>query len=233
MEEGNKNCMINTIKQILLKHHKLSLVFAYFYTHLFGLNRMKGKNRNQIHLKNCFMKNSQIKIKGRNNKIFADNQCVLSRCKINITGDNNKIFIGSRVSAVDCEIHIEDNNNLVWIGMGTHISGRTHLACMEGSKITIGERCLFSSDIVFRTGDSHSILDLQGKRINQSKDIRIEDHVWIGNKTIVTKGAKIAQDSIAATGAIVTEKFDEPNVILGGIPAKVIKRGINWDERRI
>ena len=34
-------------------------------------------------------------------------------------------------------------------------------------------------------------------------------------------------------GAIVTKKFDEENVILGGIPAKIIKKNIKWDKKSV
>ena len=79
---------------------------------------------------------------------------------------------------------------------------KTHLACIEGTAISIGEHCLFSSDVTLRTGDSHAITDLAGKRINASEDIILADHVWVGNRAIITKGASVAQDSVVATGAI-------------------------------
>lgn len=86
---------------------------------------------------------------------------------------------------------------------------------------------------MFRTGDSHSIVNLLGDRINASKDIVISNHVWIGHKVHINKGVKIKEDSIVATGAIVTSPIEEANVIIGGVPAKIIKRNINWDKNRI
>lgn len=225
--------MIGFIKRLLLKYYKLSIVTAYLYTYLFGYNKISGKKFNKISLKNSYIKKSKILIDGRNNIVIVGQQSRLDKCKIYINGNNNRVILGDRVAAVECEIHIEDNNNLVSIGNRTHISGKTHLACIEGTNILIGQDCLFSSDITFRTGDSHSILNLIGKRINPSKDIIVGDRVWIGNKTILTKGAKIVEDSIVATGAIVTSQFESPNVIVGGIPAKVLKTKIKWDERRI
>lgn len=47
------------------------------------------------------------------------------------------------------------------------------------------------------------------------------------------KNTKIPDDSIVGWGSIVTKVFHEPNIILAGIPAKIIKRGINWDRRYI
>ena len=221
------------IKKILRKYKIISIILSYFYIHLIGLNKIRGLRHNKIEFNNCFLSKCKIRIKGTNNNVFIDNHSTLFCCKISITGNDNTIIIDERVCAVKCEIYIEDDNNLVKIGKDSHISGLTHLACIEGCNIIIGEKCLFSSDVTFRTGDSHSILDLDGIRINPSLDIEIGNHVWIGNKTIITKGVNIAKNCILATGSVVTKKFDDSNVIIGGVPAKIIKRNVNWDELRI
>lgn len=84
-----------------------------------------------------------------------------------------------------------------------------------------------------RVGDSHSIMDLDGKRINPSEDVVIGDRVWVGNQTTILKGARIPADTVVATGAVVTKKFEEPGTILGGLPAKVIRKDIRWDRARL
>ncbi len=71
---------------------------------------------------------------------------------------------------------------------------KTRLACIEGTSIEIGEDCMFSANIVFRTGDSHSIINSDGQRINASKSICIGNHVWIGNTVIVNKGVKVSDN---------------------------------------
>ena len=104
---------------------------------------------------------------------------------------------------------------------------------MEGTGITVGPDCLFSSEICFRTGDSHSVLDLSGRRINASRSITVGEHVWFGRNVTLLKGAEIGPHCIVGTGAVVTGKFPEPNCSLAGVPAKVVKRGVDWSIRRI
>ncbi len=133
----------------------------------------------------------------------------------------------------DTDIHIEDSGNEVYIGEKTTIFGKTHLACTEGKKILIGKDCMFSTDVIFRTGDSHSIVDINGKRINEAKDIIIGNHIWIGNKVILTKGVEICDDSIVGTGSIVTKKFNKKGLLIAGVPAKEIKENVNWLRERI
>ena len=81
---------------------------------------------------------------------------------------------------------------------------------------------MFSSNIAIVTGDSHSILDNNGKRINPSASISISDHVWVGQKVIITKGVYIAKDCVIGAGAVVTKDIPEYSVA-AGVPAKVVK----------
>jgi acetyltransferase-like isoleucine patch superfamily enzyme len=159
--------------------------------------------------------------------------CQIRNCFINIYGHNNRIVIGDKAYINDTELHIEDDSNEINIGKKTTIFGKTHVACIEGTIITIGEDCMFSSDVVLRTGDSHSIIDDTGNRINQSKDIMIGDHVWFGNKTIIIKGVQIAKNSIVGTGSLVTKQFMEDGVVIAGNPADIIKKHVNWLRERV
>ena len=121
---------------------------------------------------------------------------------------------------------------MIEIGENTFI-GPSHIACTEdGNSIVIGKNCMFSSNINIRTGDSHSILDAEGNRINHGQSVAIGDHVWIGEGAKIMKGVQIQKDTIVASGAIVTHSFPS-NVILAGNPAKCIKEGVNWNEKRI
>lgn len=208
-------------------------VLALVYN-LINLNiyRTKGSRNNVIKSK-AFLNRCKFEIKGNGNTIIIDDMCVLKNCHINISGNDNKIWLNKKVCAYDLEVHIEDNNNEVIIGERTLFSGKTHLACIEGTKISIGNDCLFSSEIVFRTGDSHSILDQTGNRINQSRNIIISNNVWVGHRVLVNKGARIAEQSVVGTGAIVTKSFTESNVVIAGVPAKIMKRNINWNKVRI
>lgn len=52
--------------------------------------------------------------------------------------------------------------------------------------------------------------------------ISIGNNVWVGRNVIVMGGVKIGDNSIVATGAVVTKDVP-PFSIVGGVPAKVIK----------
>ena len=128
---------------------------------------------------------------------------------------------------------MEDDKNEISVGQHSSLCGSTHLATIEGTKITIGKDCLFSGELHFRTGDSHSMLNLQGKRINASKDILIDDHVWIGTKVTCLKGVHVSENSIVAATTTLCKDYAMPNVVIAGVPGKIVKKDVNWCTERI
>ena len=55
------------------------------------------------------------------------------------------------------------------------------------------------------------------------KAIHIEDKVWLGSNVTVLPGVRIGEGAIVAAGAVVTKDVS-PNTIVGGVPAKLIKK---------
>jgi len=71
--------------------------------------------------------------------------------------------------------------------------------------------------------------EYNGEPLNEPDDIVIENHVWVGARCILLKKAYIAENSVVGAMSLVNKRFDIPNVLIGGVPAKIIKSGINWD----
>lgn len=176
---------------------------------------------------------TKIQITGNNNRIEIATGAVLTGSLIKISGNNNRVIIGADAYIEGVEFWIEDNNGEIYIGSKTYIGHHTHLACTEDDhKIAIGSNCMISSNVTVRTGDSHSILSLEGHRINQAHDVIVCDHCWVGQGVRILKGVNLSENSIVAGGAIVTGSFG-PNVIVAGVPAKVVKENITWDSARL
>ena len=224
---------MNSIIKEFVKSHSAPLSRLYY---IFMNNKVSGAKGNVICRNNAFIRGLRVVIHGVNNRIIigGDNPSLLSNCRIEVHGSNNQVVIGGGCSARNLTIYCANHNCLVHVKDDSQISGKTELAVMEGTKIVLGKGCLFSANITFRAGDSHSIIDATtGERINQSRDIIVGDHVWVGNTVIVTKGTVIGDNSVIATGAVVTGKSYPNNSIIGGNPAKVIKDNINWDVHKI
>lgn len=102
------------------------------------------------------------------------------------------------------------------------------------TKLNIGEDCMFSWDVEIRTGDGHSIFDVNtGKNINSTSEIcgrhsiQIGNHVWIGFRSIILYDTKIGDGSIVGAGSLVKSKFPN-NCIVAGVPAKIIRYDVSW-----
>lgn len=174
-----------------------------------------------------------IQFRGNNNTLIIENGAVLLNSIVRITGNNNRVVLKKHSYVSGVEIFIEDKNCIVEVGENTFIGRNTHLACTEDhSSIIIGDKCMISASCQIRTGDSHSIVDLNGKRLNPASSVLINSHCWLGEGCKILKGVCLSENTIVSTGAIVTQSFGS-NCLLAGIPAKVIKENINWDEKRL
>ena len=215
-----------------LKKNKFVVSIVMLLRRLFRNNIIKRKRGNTVKI-DGLMSGARICVNGRGNSVRMKNPRANIGLSIYINGRNNKVIVQDNCILKNLYIWIEDDYNEVIIGKDTLICGATKLSCIEGRKICIGERCMFSSGIDLRTGDSHSILDEKGKRINPSADICIGDHVWVGEGVTVLKGVSISRNSILGTKAVVTKSFEEEGIVIAGIPAHKIKGNINWDVARL
>lgn len=103
----------------------------------------------------------------------------------------------------------------------------------EGTKIIIGDECVFSINIKLICGDGHTIFDTEtGKNLNSAPEmihsIIVHKHVWIGANVVLLDGTEIGADSVVGAGSIVNKEFPE-NCIIAGNPAKVIHKNRTWD----
>jgi acetyltransferase-like isoleucine patch superfamily enzyme len=178
------------------------------------------------HIETC-----TIVIRGSHNRISIGSSS-LSCATATVSGDGNAIAIGDGCTISSLGLVCEDDGNSISVGASTQVHGVTELAAIEGTRINIGRSCLFSGGIHFRTGDSHSVTDLEGTRINPSRDITIGDHVWIGMNVTMLKGSAVAESSVIGACSVVSTQFDRPNCIIAGNPARVVRDGIDWRVER-
>ena len=225
------------IKSAIRSNNFLAALASYTYR-LFGFNviRLHGSNNHVgLNVIGLFVSRSSIKIHGNNNLIIFKSGAVsyINGLRISIIGDNNIIEIGPGASCCGLSICLEDNNNRVLLGDKFRCGMNTELAAIEGTSIEFGDDCMLSANIAVRTGDSHSIVNMKGERLNHSKSISIGHHTWIGNSVLVFKGAQIGDHSVVAGGSVVTGKIFPSNSIIGGNPAAILKEDIDWLEERI
>lgn len=176
---------------------------------------------------------SIIQINGDGNKVVLEKNAMLLNSSIKITGNHSIVVLESNSYISGAELWVENDKCELKIGERTFVGHHSHLACTEnGSKLLIGNDSMISSYVQIRTGDSHSIISLDGVRINPAQSVIIGEHCWIGEGAKVLKGVVLAGNDVVSTGAIVTKSFGQ-NILLGGVPATVLKEKITWDKNRL
>jgi len=73
---------------------------------------------------------------------------------------------------------------------------------------------------------SHDIYDYDLHTVENP--IVIGDNCWLAANSVILPGVELADHIIVASGAVVTKSFLEGNCILGGVPAKVVKKINNY-----
>lgn len=178
------------------------------------------------------LRSCRIVIKGSSNTITIA-PSILSGTTISVLGSANVISIGDTCWLTDLTLTCEDADNTIEIGRSSHVFGPVTMAAIEGTRIKVGEDCLFSQGVDLRTGDSHSLVDLAGNRLNPSVDISLGRHVWVGLNALLLKGTAISDSSVVGAGSLVTNKFDQPHCCIAGNPAKIVRSGVDWRHERI
>jgi acetyltransferase-like isoleucine patch superfamily enzyme len=137
----------------------------------------------------------------------------------------------------------------VWIGDGTKI--RCHEGeVIVGAKTVMGQECTISAYRHVRIGEQcviadramfidfdHGIVEVERPIRQQGiymRDVDVGSNVWIGYGACVLRGARVGDNSVVGTNAVVTRDIPA-NAVAGGIPAKVIRmreapRELRWPD---
>lgn len=206
---------------------------------------MRNNNQILLHKKNgkiCkvfFIKGLDIQFKGKNSiveiwepfrfiKKFGSKKSV-----IKIDGDNNYVQIKPTIHSIySLKINGIKDNNKILIGENLYQTGACKIEFTGLSNLTfeIGDNCMLGQDVNFLLGDYHKIFDnITNKQINTpKKGIKLGNNIWVARDVKIMKDVSIASNSVVATGSIVTKSFEQENILLSGIPAKILKENINW-----
>ena len=91
--------------------------------------------------------------------------------------------------------------------------------------VTIGSHVNLAQGITV-TALNHNFENIKERIDSQgitTKQVVINDDVWIGANAVILPGVTIGRHAVVAAGAVVTTDVPE-NTVVGGVPAKIIKR---------
>lgn len=153
------------------------------------------------------------------NKLKGSNQeCYLklhNYSKLHING-LYKVFPNTRIEI--------KTNGFLELGSG-YINSDSIIYCSK--HISIGNGVFIARGCKIYDCDAHDIVDKNGKIMNESEEIIIGEHVWIGMNSIILKGVTIGDGSIIGAGSIVTKDVPSKTMVAGN-PATIIKTDVEW-----
>lgn len=108
----------------------------------------------------------------------------------------------------------------IHVGVGTYPGYNPGIYIQGSGQLTIGSYTHIGQNSGVLSG-GHDIYNHLKLTENQTK---IGDYNWIGMNSIILPGVQLGHHTIVAAGSVVTKSFSEGHVIIGGNPAKIIKR---------
>lgn len=202
------------------------LFFEMLVARLIMLSRGFLYTRKKVFLgKNCLIKNKKNIFFGKNVTIekYTTLDCYASQ-KIEI-GDGSRL---GAYSLITCTSHMSKYGKGIKIGSNSAIGQFSEFGAAGG--IEIGNDVIMGSYISFHS-ENHNFNDAS-KLIREqgvtSKGIQLGNNIWVGAKVTFLDGSIIGDNCVIAAGAVVNGVFPN-NVVIGGVPAKIIKTTVYND----
>ena len=107
----------------------------------------------------------------------------------------------------------------IHVGENVFINACCHFQDHGG--VTIGDGCQIGHNVVFATLN-HG-LQPEERGITYPAPIVLGKNVWVGSNSTILQGVTIGDNAVIAAGAVVTKDV-EPGTIVGGVPARFIKK---------
>lgn len=119
-------------------------------------------------------------------------------------------------------VELQARKNDSKIVIGNNVWTNNNLLIVAYNYIEIGDNTLIGYFVSISDSESHGTHPDKRQALGIIGKVIIGRNVWIGSNVTILKNTYIGDNSIIATGAVVTGSFPS-NVIIGGVPAKIIK----------
>lgn len=106
--------------------------------------------------------------------------------------------------------------------IGSRIATNNNIFICAANYIEIGNDTLIGQNVTIMDFEAHGIQPEYRRKLGMVGKVIIKENCWIGNNVTILKNSEIGKNCIVAAGAVVSGRFPD-NVIIGGVPAKIIK----------
>lgn len=186
-------------------------------------------------------------IVSRNTRLhIASRQCISipdsGRLRVGIWDDeclylNNSLHIEGKLVIKGSGPHLFASGLSLRIYKGAVLELGDNFYCGKNAfiqihkELSIGKDNVWSWDETVIDSDTHLIFDSERRMISKNKEVRFGDHVWLGCRSIVLKGAAIPSGCIVAAGSIMTSGCKYPEEAVISSKGKIIRERVHWDRK--
>ena len=133
--------------------------------------------------------------------------------------------VGERVW-VEAPLQVSYGDNVTF---GDDVFVNVGFTLVDDVEVTIGSRVMIAPNVTITVTGHPVHPELRAGMAQFSAPVVIEDDVWLGAHVVVLPGVTIGAGSIVGAGSVVTKDVP-PNVVVGGVPARVL-RSITDEDR--
>lgn len=146
-----------------------------------------------------------------------------------VTINGKLIFKGNFHFGLDCLLHIGENAYCE-LGDMSCLGSDVKLICLK--KVTLGDwvRVGYESQII--DTNSHQMVNtLTGEKFVMIDEIALGNYNSISNRVSIMPGSKTLDNCVIASNSLLNKdyQFLGENILLGGMPAKLLKNNFNRD----
>ena len=140
--------------------------------------------------------------------------------------DDEKEKIIVQTMWIESPLHVDYGQ---YLKVGTNFYANHGCTILDCNYVTFGDNCLLGPHVCISAA-THPIDPTSRKNGNEyAQPITIGNNVWIGANATVCPNVTIGDNVVVGAGAVVTKIFPS-NVVIGGVPAKILKYVGNHQE---
>ena len=127
---------------------------------------------------------------------------------------------------IESPFHCDYGYNLT---VGKNFYANHGCTILDGNRITFGDNCLLAPHVCISAATHPLQAKLRARGDESTAPITIGDNCWIGANATVCPGVTIGNNVVVGAGAVVCKSFPN-NVVVGGVPAKILRHLDNNDD---
>jgi maltose O-acetyltransferase len=131
-------------------------------------------------------------------------------------------LLGSKVGAINIEPSFQCDYGYN-IYLGENFYSNFGLIVLDVCEVRIGKNCMIGPRVSICTATHPIDAKTRISGMEFGKPITIGDNVWIGAHAVINPGVRLGDNVVVASGAVVAKSFED-NVVIAGMPAKVLSR---------